>query len=408
MSGADDLILLGGALGVVAILAGLVSHRFGAPLLLVFLALGMVAGEDGFGLAYSNFGSAYLIGSLALGIILFEGGLKTTVPVLRAGWKPALALATVGVLATAAITGLAASWIGGLPLALGLLLGATVAPTDAAAVASVLRTARVAVPERLMAVLEVESGLNDPMSIFLVLLLMEVVSLHHGVALRQAALFFAREMLGGGAIGLAGGWVMVALLRRLRGDADATFAPVLALCAAMLLFGAAQRAGTSGFLAVYLAGVVAGAGRHETRAAVEHFFGAMAGLAQIALFLMLGLLVTPHDLLPLIPGGLVVTLVLIVVARPAAVIACLAPFRLPAREIGFAAWVGLRGAVPIYLAIAVVLQNPDRGRDLFGTVFVVVIASLIVQGWTIRLVAQMLGFGAAGASVLPGGRSNAA
>src|SRR5579875_3890717 len=176
MHGADDIILAGGALGMLAIFAGLISRRVGAPLLLAFLALGMLEGEDGpGGIIYDDFHSAYLIGSIALAVILFEGGLKTAVPTFRRALVPATLLATVGVAVTAAIVGVAAHWLGDVPLAPAMLLGAVVAPTDAAAVASLLRSARLAVPERVLALLEVESGLNDPMSIFLTVLLMEIL-----------------------------------------------------------------------------------------------------------------------------------------------------------------------------------------------------------------------------------------
>ena len=395
MHGADEIILVGGGLGMLAIFAGLISRRIGAPLLLAFLALGMLEGEDGpGGILYDDFHSAYLIGSIALAVILFEGGLKTSLPTFRRAFVPALALATVGVAATAGIVGAAAHWLGGVPLAPALLLGAAVAPTDAAAVASLLRSARLAVPERVLALLEVESGLNDPMSIFLTLLLMEILRASTPVSVGHAVLTFAQEMLGGAAFGFAGGWLLRGMFRRLR--LDATLAPVLGLAGSLTLFGAAQQVGTSGFLAVYLAGVVAATGRHATRDAIEHFFEAMAWLAQIVLFLMLGLLVTPHELVPLVPRAIAVALILIFVARPVAVFACLAPLGFRVRESAFASWVGLRGAVPIYLTIVPVLADPARGGVLFGVVFVIVIASLIVQGWSIPLVGRLLGYASTG------------
>ncbi len=392
MGGADELILVGGALGMISIFAGLISRRLGAPLLLVFLALGMLAGEDGPGhILFDDFRSAYLIGSIALALILFEGGLKTTLPVLRLAFLPAFLLATVGVGVTAFIVGLAATWGRGLPLAETLLLGAAVAPTDAAAVASLLRSARLAVPERVLALLEVESGLNDPMSIFLTVLLMEVLVTQEPITVGHAVIVFVQEMLGGAAFGVAGGYLLRGMFRRLR--VDSTLAPILGLTGALTLFGGAQVLHTSGFLAVYLAGVIAASGTHRTREAVEHFFEAMAWLAQIVLFLMLGLLVTPHHLTPLIARAIAVAIILILIARPVAVFACLAPLGFKWRESAFASWVGLRGAVPIYLTIVPVLADPGKGGALFGVVFVVVIASLVVQGWTIPLVGRLLGYG---------------
>jgi NhaP-type Na+/H+ and K+/H+ antiporter len=390
MHGADEVILLGGGLGVLAVFAGLLSRRIGAPLLLVFLARGMAAGEDGpGGIRYDDFGSAYLVGSLALAVILFEGGLKTPVRMLRLAFWPALLLATVGVAVTAGLVGVAAHGVG-FAWAPALLLGAAVAPTDAAAVASLLRVAGLALPERVLALLEVESGLNDPMSVFLTLLLMQVLTAPAPVDGWHAGLLFLEEMLGGAIFGLAGGWLLSALLRRLR--LDDTVAAILGLAFALALFGAAQRVHTSGFLAVYLAGVVTGAGRFVTREAVERFFEAMAWLAQIVLFLLLGLLVTPHDLVPHIWPALVIAAVLILVARPVGVFACLAPFGYRWRESAFASWVGLRGGVPIYLAILPVLAVPGHGETVFNEVFVLVIASLVVQGWTIPLAGRLLGY----------------
>jgi NhaP-type Na+/H+ and K+/H+ antiporter len=392
MNGAHDLIFIGGVLGLLSIFAGLLSRRLGAPLLVVFLALGMLAGEDGpGGIIFDDFSAAYLIGSVALAVILFEGGLKTNAAMLNEAFWPAFILATFGVAITATVIGLAVHWIAGLPTAVGMLLGAVIAPTDAAAVASLLRRARLAVPERVMSLLEVESGLNDPMSVFLTILVLRILARASHLTASHAVLLFGEEMLGGAVIGLAGGWLLQRLLARLR--LEAALAAILALAAALTLFGGAQRIDASGFLAIYIAGVMVGMGRHATRVEIEHFFESLAWLSQIVLFLMLGLLVTPHELAPLILRALALAAVLIFVARPIATFACLVPFRFRVREMTFASWVGLRGAVPIYLTIIPVIGDPARGGVLFGVVFVLVIASLLVQGWTIPLVAKLLGFG---------------
>ncbi len=200
-------------------------------------------------------------------------------------------------------------------------------------------------------------------------------------------------MFGGVALGLGGGWLLGFLLRRLL--LEPAMAMVLALAFGLTLFGVAQVLGTSGFLAIYLAGVITGATEHRARREVEHFLEGFAWLAQIVLFLMLGLLVTPHALLPFIPEAIVVAIVLIVVARPVAVFACLLPFRFSWRESAFASWVGLRGAVPIYLSIIPALADPERDARLFSGVFVVVVVSLVIQGWTIGLAARLLGYGRA-------------
>ncbi len=388
---AHELILLGGALGLLSILAGLISRRVGAPMLLVFLALGMLAGEDGvLGIPYDDFESAYLIGSVALAVILFEGGLKTPVSMLRLAFWPATVLATIGVAVTAVILGIFVSLVDNVPLLGALLAGAAAAPTDAAAVAVLLRRAGAALPERLLALLEVESGLNDPMSVFLTLLLLRLIAEPGTVGIGDAALLFLEEMAGGAALGLAGGWALAQLLKRLR--LEGSLAPVLVLTGGLAVFGLAQLLGTSGFLATYLAAIVTGATPHRARQEVEHFFEGMAWLAQIVLFLMLGLLVTPHDLVPYLPGAIIGAAVLIFLARPLAVVACLIPFRFTMRETAFASWVGLRGAVPIYLSIIPALVDPSRDKRLFASIFIVVIASLIVQGWTVGLAARLLGF----------------
>jgi cell volume regulation protein A len=388
---AHELILLGGALGLLSIIAGLISRRVGAPMLLVFLALGMLAGEDGvLGIPYDDFTSAYLIGSVALAVILLEGGLKTPLAMLRLAFWPAAVLATVGVAVTAAILGIFVSLVDGLPLVTALLAGSAAAPTDAAAVAVLLRRAGAALPERLLALLEVESGLNDPMSVFLTLLLLRLIAEPGSIGTREAVLLFLEEMAGGAVLGLAGGWVLAQLLKRLR--LEGSLAPVLVLTGGLAVFGLAQLLGTSGFLAAYLAAIVTGATPHRARQEVEHFFEGMAWLAQIVLFLMLGLLVTPHDLPPYLPGAIIGAAVLIFLARPVAVFACLIPFGFTMRETGFASWVGLRGAVPIYLSIIPGLADPNRDKRLFASIFIVVIASLIVQGWTVGLCARLLGF----------------
>jgi NhaP-type Na+/H+ and K+/H+ antiporter len=392
MAKAHELILLAGALGLLSIVAGVISRRVGAPMLLVFLGLGMLAGEDGvLGIPYDDFTSAYLIGSVALAVILFEGGLKTPVSMLRLAFWPAAVLATIGVAVTAVVLGAVVSLAYGVPLAGALLAGAAAAPTDAAAVAVLLRRAGAALPDRLLALLEVESGLNDPMSVFLTFLLLRLIAEPGSMGAGDAALLFVEEMAGGAALGLAGGWALAQLLKHL--PLEASLAPVLVLTGGLGVFGLAQLLGTSGFLATYLAAVVIGATQHRARQDVEHFFEGMAWLAQIVLFLMLGLLVTPHELPPYLPGAVIGAVVLIFLARPVAVFACLLPFGFNLREMAFASWVGLRGAVPIYLSIIPALADPNRDQRLFASIFILVIASLVVQGWTVAPAARLFGFG---------------
>jgi NhaP-type Na+/H+ and K+/H+ antiporter len=390
MAASHEIIMVAGILCLCAIFAGLLSARVGTPLLLVFIGIGMLAGEDGpGGIAFSDFRMAYLEGSLALAAILFEGGLNTKRRMIQQAFWPSLALATLGVAVSAGVVGAAAVLLFGLSWPVGLLLGAVTAPTDAAAVSVLLRLSRAAVPSRVMAALEVESGLNDPMSVFLTVGLVEFLSEPHGLGLGRAALLFLEEMGGGAVIGLASGYLLLLLFRRLRTE-QAVF-PVLTVGGALAIFGGAQMLGASGFLAVYLAGVIVGNYEHPAGQPVMRFFEAIGWLAQITLFLMLGLLATPHDLLQSILPALVVAAVLILLARPVAVMVCLLPFRWKLRETAFVAWVGLRGAVPIYLTIIPLLAGIKAAEVLFNIVFVVVIVSVAVQGWTIAPVARLLG-----------------
>jgi cell volume regulation protein A len=392
MAFAHELILGGAALCVLSVLAGLLSRRLGAPVLLVFLALGMLAGRDGpGGIPYSDFDLAYLIGGVALAVILLEGGLQTRPAMLRlAGW-PALALAVIGVGVTAVCVGAAVSALTGVPFRMAMLVGAAVAPTDAAAVAALLKRTRVALPERVTALLEVESGLNDPMSIFLTVFVIHSIIDPAATTWLGGTMLFLREMVGGLLLGLGGGWLLAQMLRSL--SLEVPTAMVLVLAFALTVFGLAQVLGTSGFLAIYLVGIVVGAIRHPGHQAIANFFDGVGWLAQIVLFLMLGLLVTPHTLLPFIPTGIAIALVLIVVARPLATFACLLPFRFGWRESAFASWVGLRGAAPIFISFIPALADPVRDEKLFSGVFVVVVVSLVIQGWTIGAAARLLGFG---------------
>lgn len=386
------VIMAAGVLGVLSIFAGLLSRRIGAPVLLAFLAIGMLCGEDGvLGIPFNDFGVAYLIGSVALAVILFAGGLQTPLSMMRLALWPALALATIGVAITTFVVGGCVALAGGVPLIGALIGGAAAAPTDAAAVAVLLPRTGNAVPERVMALLEVESGLNDPMSVFLTFLLLRLLVAPESVTTLHAALSFAEEMGGGLAFGVAAGWLLALALRRLR--LEPALAMVFALAAALGVFGAAQVAGTSGFLATYVAGVVTAARAPGVREALHAFFEGMAWLAQIVLFLMLGLLVTPHDLPPHIPNAVVGAAALIFLGRPVAVFACLLPFRYSLREMAFVAWVGLRGAVPIYLSFIPALVDPLRDSRLFAAIFIVVVVSLVVQGWTVGAAARLLGFG---------------
>lgn len=390
----NQVILLSALLILLSIFAGLLSSRLGAPLLLVFLALGMLAGEDGpGGITFDDFHTTYLVGSVALAIILFDGGLRTPRANMRIARWPALALATVGVIATAVPTGLFAMWIFELGWLEGLLVGSIVASTDAAAVFLLLHTRGMRLRERVGATLELESGLNDPMAMFLTLATVELIQA--GVteigtdALLAFAVSFAIQLAGGLVFGIVGGWFLLILINRV--EFYPGLYPVLATTTAVMIYGGAQTVGASGFLAVFLAGYVVGNRRHRATQLINRFQDGLAWLSQIAMFLLLGLLVTPSALLPLLLPSLAVALFLILVGRPLAVLLCLAPFRFEPREIGFVSWVGLRGAVAIFLGTIPVLAELEGAMGYFTVAYVCVLTSLVVQGWTIGQAARLTG-----------------
>lgn len=389
MHAAHEALMIGGALGVIAILAGLASTRIGTPLLLVFLVLGMLAGEDGpGGIVFNDFGLTYLLGSIALAVILFEGGQKTSFAMVRLGFWPATAMATAGVAVSAGLIAAVIVLTTGMDWTTAWLLGALVAPTDAAAVISVLRASKVAVPHKVLSILELESGLNDPAAVFLTVMLTEAIVHPGSQDAASGAILLVREMGGGAVIGLLGGSLMVMALRHL--TLERSVYPVLMLACALAVFGAGQLLECSGFLAVYLAGVLVGNRGGERAVVVERGFEAFAWIAQVGLFLGLGLLVNPHEMVPFLKPAIVVAVVLIFVARPVAAILCLRPFGVSWRGTGFIAWVGLRGAVPIYLAMIPVLEGLTGGVAAFSLVFVIVLVSLVVQGWTVGPVARLL------------------
>lgn len=395
---ANHIILITAALITFAIFAGVLSSRVGAPLLLVFLAFGMLAGEDGIGgIKFQDFRVAYLTGSVALALILFDGGLRTTREAFSRALAPALALATVGVVVTAGITGVAAHYALGYNWLESFLLGAIVGPTDAAAVFLLLHLRGLRLRPRVGDTLEIESGINDPMSIFMTLALVGLID--HGlpkgspgeVSLKLAldlALDFGWQMGGGLLFGLVGGQIVLRAINRLKFSPG--IYPILAGALALVVFATAQAAEASGFLAVYLVGTTLGNNPHRATAEINRFSDGLSWLAQIGMFLMMGLLVTPSKLVPILVPSLIIAAVLIFVARPVAVFLSIAPLKFKRGELGFISWVGLRGAVPIFLATIPVLENIRHAQTIFGVAFVVVLASLIVQGWTISAAAKIV------------------
>jgi cell volume regulation protein A len=387
------VLLVTGALVFASVLTGLFSARAGFSFLLVFLVAGMLVGEDGpGGVEFDDFRLAFWVGNAALAVILLDGGLRTALATFRTGLKPALGLATVGVVVSAAVTGAAAAWLLEVDWRLGMLAGAIVGSTDAAAVFSLMRTSQLRLNERMATTLEIESGINDPMAVFLTLMLIAWIATPQGQDAASMALLFAQQAGGGLAVGLVGGWLAGGLLNRIRltGEFEALGA-LLLLSSGVAVFAGANLIGGSGFLAVYLYGLVV---RHRAEALVLGALAAMDGyawLAQAAMFLLLGLLVTPTRLVDHLLPALGVAAVLMLLARPLAVWLCLAPLRFTGSEMAFVSWVGLRGAVPIVLAVFPVVAGVPQARLLFDVAFVVVLASLVLQGTTMRWAAQRFG-----------------
>nr|WP_210318774.1 potassium/proton antiporter [Rhizobium paranaense] len=385
------VVLVSTVLILLAAFSSLLAFRFGAPLLLLFLMIGLMAGTDGLGIEFSNNYLAYILGSLALAIILFDSGYGTPIQAFKLAAAPAMALASTGVLVTAALFGLAATWLLGFTWLQGLLLGSIVASTDAAAVFFLLRIGGINIRDKVRSTLEVESGTNDPMAIFLTLALVELLASgegYHGLNLVMLATFLQQMGLGV-ILGLLGGMMIVLIVSHLETDRGLT--PIFVLALALLVFSFTGAVGGSGFLAVYVAGIYAGNRKMPASASIKRFQDGLTWLAQIIMFLVLGLLATPSQFPAIALPAVALALFLIFIARPVAVWLCLLPFDYTQRETGFVAWVGLRGAVSILLAIMPILGNLEGGHTYFNVAFIVVLVSLLVQGWTIKPMARRLG-----------------
>ncbi|MGO2391700.1 MAG: potassium/proton antiporter [Halomonas sp.] len=385
----DHLILLAAILILVGIVSSKLSARLGLPVLVLFLVIGMLAGESGVGgIAFDNPAGAHALGTLALAMILFDGGLQTPTSSIKKVWKPASLLATFGVLITAVITGLAAAYILDLPLLEGLLLGAIVGSTDAAAVFSLLRNAGIHINKKLKYTLEIESASNDPMAIFLTVGLLEILvnGMQPGVGLLE---LFVLQMGVGALVGLGVGWASVKIINRIHLVASGLY-PVMVAACGFLSFGISANVGGSGFLAIFLTGVVIGNHRIVFQRSTFLFHDGLAWLSQIMMFVVLGLLINPLSLLDVWLEGLIIAAVLILVARPIAVIPIMRLFGFNARETTLVAWVGLRGSVPIILAIFPLMFGLEGAELIFNVVFFVVLISATIQGTTLPLVARRL------------------
>lgn len=393
----NAVLLIGAVLVLVGILSSLVASRIGAPLLLVFLVIGMLAGEDGpGGISFDDYRATYLFGSLALAVILFDGGMRTRFDAFRVALRPSVLLATIGVLVTALVTSVFALFVfDQLSFLEALLLSSVVASTDAAAVFFLLHAGGLHLKQRVGATLEMESSTNDPAAILMTVVLTEFLS---AVAARQPEAgesflmigrIAAEQALVGGAFGIAGGVAISLLLNRL--PLPSGLQPLFASTSAIVVYGGTAALGGSGFLAAYLAGVVLGNRRTRGATSLLGFQDAITWFCQIVMFVLLGLLASPSRMLEHLLGALLVSIALMLVARPVAVWICLRFFRFSPNELAFVAWVGLRGAVAIFLASVPMLASLPNAFLYFDVAFVVVLTSLVVQGWTLPPVARRLG-----------------
>lgn len=394
---AENILLIGSILLFVSIIVGRTGYRFGVPALLLFLVVGMLFGSDGLGLEFHNAKEAQFIGMVALSIILFSGGMDTQYADIKPILGPGILLSTVGVFLTALFTGLFIWWLSGMswtsiafPLTTSLLLAATMSSTDSASVFAILRSQKMNLKHNLRPMLELESGSNDPMAYMLTIVLIQFIQ-SDGLGIGNIFVSFIVQFIVGAVAGYALGKLTILMLNKLNIDNQALY-PILLLSFVFFTFAITDLLHGNGYLAVYIAGMIVGNNKIMYRKDIYKFMDGLSWLFQIIMFLCLGLLVNPHEMLEVAVVASLIGVFMIIIGRPLSVFLCLLPFgkKITLRSRFFVSWVGLRGAVPIIFATYPVVAQVPGADAIFNIVFFITIVSLIIQGTTVSKVARLL------------------